>query len=152
MTTRSIQTSPAVLEMTATKVVTHGRSEKRTVLLHEREELGMVENAKGHCTVFNEIKIANVFGQYTSLLTGISVTFPCDPEVFEEEALQYHARITKSIQNFQNRTLEAVGQDKIWHGKTPPSGETASLKRTTKKPAGKKKAPAARKRVPKKRS
>jgi hypothetical protein len=142
--------------MTATKVQTHGKSEKRTVLLHEREEIGMVENAEGHCTVFNEIKIANVFGQYTSLLTGISVTFPCNPDVFEEEALQFHGRTTKAIMDFQNRTLEAVGKEKMWHGKIPApakgSGKKVGVKTSSGKggAAKKKAAPAARKRVPRK--
>ncbi len=131
MSTRSTRTSPAVLEMTATKVQTYGKTEKRTELLHEREELGMCAESTGKCRVFNEIKIANVFGQYTSLLTGISVEFPCDPEAFEEEALKYHARVTKAIQGFQNRTLAAVGKDKVWHGGSPPpTGKNAGIKKT----------------------
>lgn len=109
----------------------------------------------GSCRVFNEIKVANVFGQYTSLLTGISVDFPCDPENFEEEALRYHARITNAIQNFQNRTLEAVhvskDKGKLWHDpKSPtPGGKTVGVRKSpAKKSAG---APAAKKRVPRKR-
>jgi hypothetical protein len=141
--------------MTATKVEQFGKTERRTQLLHEREVIGMADG-DGKCRVNNEIKIANVFGQFTSLLTGISIEFPCDPENFEEEALQYHARTTKAIQGFQNRTLEAVGKDKVWHGKTPPkpSGKKASVRKPGKKEAAatKKSAPAARKRVPRKRS
>jgi hypothetical protein len=139
--------------MTATKVETFGKAERRTQLLHEREVIGMADG-DGKCRVVNEIKIANCFGQFTSLLTGITIEFPCDPENFEEEALQYHARTTKAIQGFQNRTLEAVGKDKVWHGKTPPkpSGKTASVRKPAKKKAAAKKsggkAPAARKRVP----
>jgi hypothetical protein len=137
--------------MTATKVETFGKTERRTELLHEREEIGMCQDANGHCTVFNEIKIANVFGQYTSLLTGISVTFPCDPNNFEEEAKGYHSRITRTIQSFQNRTLEAVGKEKVWHGKggAVPAGETKSVKKAVKKKKSGSKA-VARKRVPRK--
>lgn len=135
--------------MTATKVETFGKSEKRTELLHEREELGMCADKLGRCRVFNEIKIANVFGQYTSLLTGISVDFPCDPKTFEEEALKYHARITSAIQGFQNRTLEAVGKDKMWHGAKPPAaGEKVSVRG----PISGKPPVAAKKRRPRKKS
>ncbi len=150
MTTKSTQISLAVLEMTATKVETFGKTERRTELLHEREELGMCADKAGNCTVLNEIKIANVFGKYTSLLTGIHITFPCDPENFEEDSLRFHARTTKAIQGFQNRTLEAVGKDKVWHGTTPPATgkKSSGLKIGAKKSViGK---PAARKRIPRK--
>ena len=147
MTTKSTRTSSAVLEMTATKVENFGKTQRRTVLLREREEIGMSADEKGKCRVFNEIKIANCFGDYTSLLTGISIEFPCDPENFEEEALRFHAKTTRAIQGFQNRTLEAVGKDKVWHGKTPP---TASDKKAVS--VGAKGAPAARKCVPRKKS
>lgn len=154
MTTKSTRTSSAVLEMTATKVEKFGKSERRTELLRERKELGMCADKAGHCTLLNEIKIANVFGQFTSLLTGIHLTFPCDPENFEDEALQFHARTTKAIQQFQNRTLDAVGKDKVWHGATPPKSVgvrgKSDGKAAKKKSSGK--GVAARKRVPRKRS
>jgi hypothetical protein len=109
----------------------------------------MCEDSDGKCTVHNEIKVANVFGQFTSLLTGISLTFPCDPENFEREALGYQDRVVETIQAFQNRILERVGVKKVWHGDEPPEMPSSG---SGKKKAGKKKAPAARKRTPRKRS
>jgi len=151
--------------MTATKVETFGKTERHTIILREREELGMCADSAGKCTVFNNIKIANCFGQYTSLQTGISLEFPCDPETFEEESDRYHARISKAIMTFQNKTLEAVGQDKMWHG-TPPASTSTIVKKAHKKSAGRRPAvrlsptpkressdskPVAIKRVPRKR-
>jgi len=167
MTTKSIRTSPAVLEMTATKVEKFGKTERHTLILHEREELGMCADSAGKCTVSNHIKIANCFGQYTSLQTGISLEFPCDPETFEDESARYHARVSRAIMTFQNKTLEAVGQDKMWHGTQPTvTSDTPKSTKPGKKSAGRRPAvrvgsapkressdskPVAVKRVPRKR-
>ena len=122
--------------MYARKVVKRGKKSVETDLAQVREELGMAEEKSGVCTVSNEIKIANVFGPYTSLMTGINLTFPTDVENFEREAARYHDRITAAIMSFQNSVLERVGVEKVWHGQKPPTTPDAK--------------PAAKKRVPRK--
>lgn len=153
MIAKSTRLFPAILTLKADKVVQRGRKRVATTLLMEREEIGMHEEQEGSCTVANSIKVANVFGQYTSLETHISVSFPCDTDNFESEAIRFQDRITAAIQAFQNRVLERVGVDKIWHGNEPPvlPSEKSTQGKNPRKKVAKKKASSAKKRTPRKR-
>jgi hypothetical protein len=135
MRSTSIQFSPVIVELTATKVVSNFGQKIETIIDKERIDMGYEEDRSGSCEITNEITLAGVFGQYTSLKTGIRVHFPCDPSRFETEAERYHGRIVTAIQNFQNRVIEATGRPTVWQqgpSPAPPGGAIppATAKRT----------------------
>jgi hypothetical protein len=96
-----------------------------TIILEERTDMGLEPNEGGSCEVTNEITLAGVFGQYTSLKTGIRIMFPCDPAKFEAEAERYHSRVVTAIQKFQNKVLAATGRGPVWQGPDPAQQQTS---------------------------
>lgn len=103
------------------------RPKRTSVIAEFSGDLGEIVDAGAEVTFGNAVKIANVFGEYTSLQTSIFIKMPVADAKVQDVVLRnlhsvlepFNAKILHSIQTFQNQILEKVGADKIWGGKKP---------------------------------
>lgn len=102
------------------------RDGREETLLDQTEVIGMTAGTE-RAGIWNEIKLANVFGRFTSLNTGIELMVPIDLNRFEESLVPYQERIIQAIQKLQNHILEAAGAPKVWKtdgtAAAPPKSE-----------------------------